>query len=336
MLGFNFLNAYSYTNPFAGNYWNNSYSITPQWNFYRPYYQMPIFQPFPNYQVSDIMSFSQLPQWNYTPQPIYMTPYSYNNYNNQSYLNNFSNTNIPDVEYPQPSVSIEEVVKELREKLNSKKSNKKTTTLQTAQNTIATTRAYPNTQNHIQSSTQKTENVSYTTSKGAKTTKNLDSAFLDRVKEIASKVKCDYRDLLGVMNSESGLNPTARNKDSGAIGLIQFTDIAIKDLNNVYGLNLTKEKIAKMSAMEQLDLVEKYLLRSKSFKFNSSQQLDSADLYAIVYRPAFAGKDVIATRNDGLTYSQNKGLDMDKDGVISRQDLAQVVQNKRISVNLLA
>lgn len=335
MLGFNFLNAYSFTNPFAGNYLNNYYPVMPQWDVYRPSYQMPVFQPFPNYQVSDLRSFSQLPQWNYTPQPIYMTPYSYNNYNNQSYLNNFSNTNIPEIEYPQPSVSIEEIVKELREKLNNQNPNKKNATSQTTQNSIATARLL-NTQNLVQSNTQKTENVSFTVSKGTKTTKALDMTFVNRVKEIASKVKCDYRDLLGVMNSESGLNPTARNKDSGAIGLIQFTDIAIKDLNNVYGLNLTKEKIAKMSAMEQLDLVEKYLLRSKSFKFNASKQLDSADLYAIVYRPAFAGKEVIANRNDGNTYSQNKGLDLNKDGVISRQDLAQVVQNKRINVNLVA
>ena len=169
-----------------------------------------------------------------------------------------------------------------------------------------------------------------------KTTKTLSVDFVNRVKEIALKVKCDYRDLLGVMNNESGLNPKARNKDSGAIGLIQFTTVAIKDLNKAYGLNLTKEKIAKMSAMEQLDLVEKYLIRTKSFKFKSNDKLSSADLYAIVYRPAFAGKKVIASQGDGATYNLNKGLDVNKDGVITNEDLALVVQRKRINVNLVA
>lgn len=167
-------------------------------------------------------------------------------------------------------------------------------------------------------------------------TRTLSADFINRVKEISAKVKCDYRDLLGVMNSESGLNPTARNKHSGAIGLIQFTGIAIKDLNQAYGLNLTKDKIAKMSAMEQLDLVEKYLMRAKSYRFKSNETLDSADLYAVVYRPAFAGKNIIARRSDGDTYHLNKGLDLNKDGVISREDLAQAVQRKHINVNLVA
>lgn len=288
---------------------------------YRQIYQEPEFKPFPNYPVSQIQSIkdlpvwnwpisqthvinsiSDLPVWNYHPEPLRITPYT----NGQSPKTTG--------EYSSQGSSSNDWASKWGLQLQSTMPQQKPAEI----------------------AQQKTKEVTIPTYHGKKTTKTLTKEFVDRVKEIAQKVNCDYRDLLGVMNSESGLDPTARNRHSGAIGLLQFTGIAIKDLNQVYGMNLTKDKIANMSAMEQLDLVEKYLLRSKSFKFNSGEKLDSADLYAIVYRPAFAGKNVIATKNDGKTYSQNRGLDLDKDGMITRQDLAMAVQRKHININMVA
>lgn len=302
----------------------NAY-LDAQLERYRQTYQTPVIKPFPNYPVSQIRSISDLPVWNYKPEypPIQ------------------SINDLPVWNY-QPGTSHMTLYSANQGKASGKTSTQKPTSLtdlatnwsvnlQSAQLAPVSKQGEPKI-----SEKQRLKKVSIPTYNGKKTTKTLTKDFVDKVKDIAKKVNCDYRDLLGVMNSESGLDPTARNRHSGAIGLLQFTGIAIKDLNQVYGMNLTKDKIANMSAMEQLDLVEKYLLRSKSFKFNSGEKLDSADLYAIVYRPAFAGKNVIATKNDGKTYSQNRGLDLDKDGMITRQDLAMAVQRKHINVNLVA
>ena len=293
---------------------------------YRQIYKEPEITPFPKFPVSQtvsinnlpvwnwpvsqtkvINSISDLPVWNYKPEPLKITPYSVS-----------QEVGSQKTTYSPSQLTFDDWSSSWAKNLQS------TAQLQTVPTS---------TQIAQSTKTKKNSIPAYT---GKKTTKTLTKEFVDRVKDIAQKVNCNYKDLLGVMNSESGLNPTAKNKHSGAIGLLQFTDIAIKDLNQAYGLNLTKEKIAGMSAMEQLDIVEKYLTRSKSFKFNSGDKLDSADLYAIVYRPAFAGKDVIATQGDGRTYSLNKGLDLNKDGMITREDLAMVVQRKHVNVNMIA
>lgn len=342
--GFRF-NCNMFTNPCRTGF----YPLLPGWQAGRPVYMPPVLTAFPKFPIWQTVNFTQLPVWNYSPQPIYMTPYSQTKIPsvslNSGNSNAYSSNN--DVVFPEPTVSLEKWVSDMKMKYvpqSSKNSAKQTQNFITLTSTVkknSLTTASPDFSGVKKPAAAQTgntvnENIRFTTHHGSKTTKTLSVDFVNRVKEIAAKVKCDYRDLLGVMNSESGLSTTIRNKKSEAVGLIQFTDIAIRDLNQAYGLNLTKDKIGNMSAMEQLDLVEKYLTRAKSFKFKADKQLDSADLYAIVYRPAFAGKDIIAAKSDGLTYSQNKGLDLNKDGMITRDDLAQVVENKRINVNLCA
>lgn len=46
---------------------------------------------------------------------------------------------------------------------------------------------------------------------------------------------------------------------SGAVGLIQFTPVAIDELNNYYNYKLSKRKLALMNNIEQLNYVEKYI-----------------------------------------------------------------------------
>ncbi len=162
----------------------------------------------------------------------------------------------------------------------------------------------------------------------------LDSNFLNRVKEIAQKLNCDYKDLLALMNSESGIKTNNWN-GSTAVGLIQFTDASVAELNNKYGLNLTKEKIARMSPMEQLDLVEKYLTIAKSYNFAPNERLSAGDLYAITFLPGRAGQDILCRRGEKF-YSQNKGLDLNNDGVISKQDLENKLAKKHINESIFA
>ena len=186
--------------------------------------------------------------------------------------------------------------------------------------------------NTASSSDEESINVTRSIDKGFKNRSKLDKNFLNKVKQIAKKVNCDYKDLLAVMNSESGLNPHAWN-GSTAVGLIQFTKIAVDQLNITYGLNLTKAKIAKMSAIEQLDLVEKTILNAKKLSFSPNAKLSAADLYSIVFLPGRADRNVLCVRGENY-YNKNEGLDKNKDGKITKNDLARHLAGKYVDESM--
>lgn len=167
--------------------------------------------------------------------------------------------------------------------------------------------------------------------------KKLGKPFLDKVKQVARNLNCDYSDLLAIINSESGFNTQAGyNPKTGkigcAVGLIQFTQPAIDDLNRVHRLNLTKEKILNMSALEQLDLAEKYLKIAKGYAgFSDNHKMSSGELYAITFLPGRANREVLCQKGEGNPfYEQNEGLDKNKDNKITRNELAQRVDLKRV------
>lgn len=153
--------------------------------------------------------------------------------------------------------------------------------------------------------------------------------FMYKVQKIASELKCSTEDLIAVMNAESGLNPAA---GTNAVGLIQFTAPAIKALNQ-HGCNITKEELRNMDAVKQLDYVEKFLKMSKAYRFSADDELSAGDLYAIIFLPGRAKGDFLAKSGEAY-YSANKGLDINKDGVITKDELSQRV--KRFSVSLVA
>lgn len=158
---------------------------------------------------------------------------------------------------------------------------------------------------------QPTSNPSYGNTPNTK----LDKAFLDKTKDISQRIGCDYKDLLAVMNSESGLKSTARNPKGGATGLIQFMPATAKMLGT------TTDELRKMSPTQQLDYVEKFFNMVKKSAGFEGKRLSGADLYALVFMPGRAKRDILTSASDGKTYSYNKGLDKDGDGHISKADL---------------
>lgn len=189
------------------------------------------------------------------------------------------------------------------------------------------------------SKTRASSDVTSKIDRNFKNESKLDKNFLNKVKDVAKNLNCDYKDLLAVMNSESGINPTAWNGNT-AVGLIQFTDLSITELNRVHGLNLTKEKIANMPAMEQLDLVEKYLKIAKSYKFSSNARLSAADLYAITFLPGRADREVLCTKGERnskgqlLNYYESNPLDKDGDNKITKSDLEKHLAGKRVNESI--
>jgi len=150
----------------------------------------------------------------------------------------------------------------------------------------------------------------------------LTDGFYNKAVEVSNRLGCSPDDLMGVMYSESGLKPTAGNKNGGAAGLIQFMPRTAKILGT------STSAIKNMSAEEQLVYVEKCIASSKKMAgFSSSDKLDTGTLYSLVFLPAFAKRDVLATKGSAY-YNYNSGLDLNKDGKITKQDLAHRIRKK--------
>ena len=168
--------------------------------------------------------------------------------------------------------------------------------------------------------------------------KKLGPQFLEKVKALSERLNCNYQDLIAVMISECSLNPAASNDATNATGLIQFMPDTARNLGT------TVEKIKKMSADEQLVLVEKYLKDQKETAgFSQDHKLSAGELYALVFLPGRAKREVLCTkgeRNDKGKklnyYENNDGLDTNKDGKITKTELDNRIIAKRVNDSIFS
>lgn len=111
---------------------------------------------------------------------------------------------------------------------------------------------------------------------------------------------------------ESQWNPQAVNPVSGATGLIQYMPSTARSLGT------TVESIRQMSALDQLDWVEKY------FQPYIGKIKTFADCYmAILYPIAIGWPDnSVLFGPDSKAYLQNRGLDIDHDGNVTKGEAA--------------
>ena len=140
--------------------------------------------------------------------------------------------------------------------------------------------------------------------------------FLKKVIEISEKLAINPDWLMLTMRIESAgtLSPHIRNAKSGATGLIQFMPSTAK------GLGTTTAILAKLSAVDQLDWVYKYLKpytgKMKSFE----------DVYLAVFFPVAIGKagDYVLKTNSlsaQKVASWNPAYDLNNDGVIQKKEI---------------
>lgn len=143
--------------------------------------------------------------------------------------------------------------------------------------------------------------------------------FWIELQAIAKRLKTQPAWLLNVMASESLFDPAARNPLPGqtASGLLQFIE------KTAQSLGTTTEAIRRMSPIDQLPLVEKYLAPFKG-RLNSQ-----ADVYLAVFRGFLVKGDertVIApldqSNDEKRKYILNQSLDLDHDGRITKGELA--------------
>ena len=152
--------------------------------------------------------------------------------------------------------------------------------------------------------------------KWAKKKPHLSAGFYNKVVNISSRLNCSPDALMALMNSESGISTTARNKHGGATGLIQFMPSTAKSL----GTSTTE--LQYMSAEEQLVYVEKYLQRAKrSAGFKDSDKIDAGTWYALVFLPARARRDVL-TQAGEIYYDNGSNSALGSNNQITKADLA--------------
>ena len=141
-----------------------------------------------------------------------------------------------------------------------------------------------------------------------------------QINDMSKRLKISPDNLKALIYSESSGNPQAVNKHTGATGLIQFMP------KTAQGLGITTAQLRTMSAEQQLPYVEKYLAKAKrGAGFSSDQPLSAGQLYALVFMPAKANKEVMCSAGS-KAYALNRGLDKNGDGIVTIGELG-----KRIS-----
>lgn len=151
--------------------------------------------------------------------------------------------------------------------------------------------------------------------------------FIRAVMGLCEELQIRLEDLLVCMAFETGgsFSPSKVNRLSGATGLIQFMPSTAR------GLGTTVEALRSMTQIQQLEYVRKYLigkgLAGRSF----------ADIYMSILFPVAVGKsdDFVLFGKGAINgpkknpelyrvqaYTQNKGLDLNANGSITKYEAA--------------
>jgi len=148
--------------------------------------------------------------------------------------------------------------------------------------------------------------------------------FRDRVFWIGNELQLSPDNLMGCIAWESGetFRADVRNAaGSGAVGLIQFMPSTAKSLGT------STDALAAMTPENQLNYVYKY------FKPYKGRLNTLSDLYMAILWPRAVGKAesyalFVQGRSPLANYEQNKGLDVNKDGVITKAECTAKVSAK--------
>lgn len=156
----------------------------------------------------------------------------------------------------------------------------------------------------------------------------LDRDFVKEAVRVAENNNLDPEDLFAVMDFETGGRFTADTTNaagSGATGLIQFMEETSQDM-----FGKSTEELAQMSEIEQLEYVDRYI-KNRRQEYGQLDNID--DLYMSVFWPDAIGEDedfvLIDQESRPKAYKQNRGLDKDNKGYITKGDAIRRVRNKR-------
>jgi hypothetical protein len=147
--------------------------------------------------------------------------------------------------------------------------------------------------------------------------------FRIKVVQMADRLRTDPDYLMAIMAFETGetFSPAILNQaNSGAVGLIQFTAPAAQCLKT------TIVALGQMTALQQLDYVERYFKEC----VGPRKLATLADLYMAVLWPRAIGEPdgYVLWQAPDIRYNQNRGLDRNGDGKVTKGEAAGFVQEK--------
>lgn len=125
--------------------------------------------------------------------------------------------------------------------------------------------------------------------------------------------------IVALISLESGFKPAARNPLGTATGLIQWTNATAR---SYYGM--TSEQIGKLTAAEQVPLIEQFFLRARIPAGAPAIQF----ALSLVGRPINTPPSQSLFRSGEVEYEHNKALDRDNDGHITARELGERVDAK--------
>ena len=158
------------------------------------------------------------------------------------------------------------------------------------------------------------------------------SQFLQAVKRSSGKIGVPVTELLSVMMAESNLNHLAKSGnaplDSGqiAVGLIQWRTTTAR------ALGTTQRNLYSLSSIGQLKYVERYFFQA-GIRENIKKYNSLSDTHMAVFQPHVGGElgagikapgDMVVISGRGQAYRQNRGLDKNGDGQITKTELSRL------------
>ncbi len=143
----------------------------------------------------------------------------------------------------------------------------------------------------------------------------VSTAFKHKAIEIARRLEMDQNHLMAIMAFETGrsFDPSQTNRaGSGATGLIQFMPATARDFGT------TTAALAAMSAVDQLDFVERYLNPYKG----KMADLESAYMAVLYPRAVDKEPSYVLFRKGSKAYKLNRGLDTNGNGYVTKTEAA--------------
>lgn len=157
--------------------------------------------------------------------------------------------------------------------------------------------------------------------------KRVSIEFCDRVLWIESDLGLNADNLMACMAFETGerFSASVRNPASTATGLIQFMEATARRLGT------TTSDLAKMTAENQLNYVWRYF--NDYAERMDLRKWDLADTYMAILWPSAIGKPdshPVFVQGRGPAYAVNRGLDVNRDGTVTKRECASKVIAKMV------
>lgn len=141
--------------------------------------------------------------------------------------------------------------------------------------------------------------------------------FLREIKVLSEELNVPPSLLLIKFYIESRIKPTEKNSKSGASGIYQAMWFTLPK-------GMTTAKFRTLSATEQLKYYRQYITPYKSYIRPGHIE----DLYVANICPAaLINKQEVLYKRPSKEYNQNTGLDINKDGKITRKDIRKIIES---------